>query len=73
MIEAYLAAPSLETILEGGKGKDESKTGMVLLESTMTGSNFVSGLVALCKQVPVSEMTSSDKRKALFGTDALFS
>ena len=73
MIEAYLAAPSLETILEGGKGKDESKTGMVLLESTMTGSNFVSGLVALCNQVPVSEMTSSDKRKALFGTDALFS
>lgn len=73
MIEAYLAAPSLETILAGRGGTDESTTSMVLLESTMTGSNFVCGLVALCTQVPVSDMTSSDKRKALFGTDALFS
>jgi tetratricopeptide (TPR) repeat protein len=73
MIEAYLSAPSLERIVEAGNKKDESKTGMVLLESTMTGSSFVAGLVALCNHVSMSEMTSEDKRKALFGTDALFS
>lgn len=73
MIEAYLSAPSLENILEAGDKVDESQTGVLLLESTMTGSNFVSGLVALTDHVSVSEMTSDDKRKALFGTDALFS
>jgi tetratricopeptide (TPR) repeat protein len=73
MIEAYLSAPSLEDILETGDEKDESKTGMLLLESSMTGSNFVSGLVALCNHVSLSEMTLEDKRKTLFGADALFS
>jgi len=74
MIEAYLSAPSLQQILESGDVMDEDRKGMSLLESTMTRSSFVSGLVALCKQVPVSDMESSaEKRKALFGTDALFS
>ncbi len=74
VIEAYLSAPSLKQILESGDENDEDNTGMSLLESTMTGSNFVSGLVALCNQVSVADMQSvSDRRKALFGTDALFS
>lgn len=75
MIKAFLSAPSLREILSSSKSAADTPTGMVLLESTMTGSKFVSGLVALCDQVSVSEMSSSssEKRKALFGTDALFS
>jgi hypothetical protein len=45
---------------------------MDLLESTMTGSDFVSGLVALSRHRPMDKMTLPDRRKALFGTDALF-
>jgi len=74
VIDAYLSAPSLQEILAASDTKYNDQTQMVLLESTMTGSKFVSGLVALCDQVSLPEMaSSSDKRKALFGTDALFS
>jgi la-related protein 1 len=73
VIEAFLSAPSLHEILAAVEEEHEAKTGMVLLESTMTGSKFVSGLVALCNQVSLSKMASeAEKRKALFGTDALF-
>jgi tetratricopeptide (TPR) repeat protein len=74
LIEAYLSAPSLQEILSADSEKGDTKTAMVLLESTMTGSRFVSGLVALCNQASLSDMaSSSEKRKVLFGTDALFS
>jgi tetratricopeptide (TPR) repeat protein len=71
--EAYLSVPSLNAIIDTGNAKYKSETGMDLLESTMTGSDFVSGLVALSKQRPMEEMTLPERRKALFGTDALFS
>lgn len=74
MMAAYLSAPSLDQILEGDDKVHEDTVGMLLLESTMAGSSFVSGLVALCDEALLADMTSpSDKRKALFGTDALFS
>lgn len=71
--EAYLSVPSLNEIIDTGNAKYKTETGMDLLESTMTGSDFVSGLVALSKQRPMEEMTLPERRKALFGTDALFS
>ena len=74
VMEAYLVAPSLQEIFATSDEKNDAKTRMVLLESTMPGSKFVSGLIALCDHVSLSDMTSSsDKRKALFGMDALFS
>ena len=74
VMEAFLIAPSLQDILTTCDEKNDAKTRMVLLESTMPGSKFVSGLIALCDEVSLSAMTSSsEKRKALFGTDALFS
>lgn len=66
--EKFLAAPSLKEIFE--RGNINNETGMELLESCMTGSDFVAGLVALSEKVPT---TVSERRKALFGTDALFS
>jgi hypothetical protein len=47
-------------------------TGLVLLESTMRGPDFVTGLTGLNKHRPIKDMSLSDRRKALFGTDALF-
>jgi hypothetical protein len=69
--EAFLSAPSLRDIMDAGN--ENTTTGMDLLESTMTGSDFVSGLVALSRHRPMDKMTLPDRRKALFGTDALFS
>jgi hypothetical protein len=71
--EAFLSAPSLQEIIETGNEKYNTETGMDLLESTMTGSDFVSGLVALSRHRSMEKMLLPDRRKVLFGTDALFS
>lgn len=61
------AAPSLEHILQ--PGEEISRT--VLLESSVTGSDFVTGFVELNK--PLETLSLHARRKALFGSDALFS
>ena len=72
--QTLLGAPSLQDLINAGNDKyGGQKSGMDLLESTMTGSDFVTGLVALSKHRPMEQMTVSERRKALFGTDALFS
>lgn len=72
MNKAFLNTPSLLEIFKVGNTKFNSETGMDLLESTMTGSDFASGLVALSRHQPMEDMLLPDKRKVLFGTDALF-
>lgn len=73
-IEALLAAPSLEEIFAVGAKKLATEESMDLLESSMlTPSDFISGLVALTERLPVEVMSSPERRKALYGTDALFS
>jgi tetratricopeptide (TPR) repeat protein len=71
--KTLLAAPSLKQIHEAGIKKYKTQAGMDLLKSTMTGSDFVTGLVELSKYRPMDEMSLPERRKALFGTDALFS
>jgi tetratricopeptide (TPR) repeat protein len=66
--EKLRAAPSLKEILN----PMDPTTGLVLLESTMRGPDFVTGLTGLNKHRPIKNMSLSDRRKALFGTDALF-
>ena len=68
-----LAAPSLKEIFDGGNIKYTSVTDMDLLESTMVRSDFVTGLVDLSRHTPMEKMSLQERRKALFGSDALFS
>lgn len=63
------AAPSLENILQPGKEID----GTVLLESSVTASDFVTGYAELNKFRPVETLPLRARRRALFGSDALFS
>ena len=62
------AAPSLETIFN----PTDPTTGLELLESTARGPLFATGLAKLNKRQSLENMTLSDRRKALFGIDALF-
>jgi tetratricopeptide (TPR) repeat protein len=66
-----LSSPSLQQIIEVGSNKKE--TGVELLESSIPPSDFITGIVALSRHRPLEEMTSSEKRKLLFGADSLFS
>jgi hypothetical protein len=73
-IEAFRAAPSLEEIFIVGGKNNTNEESMDLLKSTMMiPSDFISGLVALNEQHPVERMSSRERRKALYRTDALFS
>lgn len=60
---------SVETIL---KSKTEIQNDTVLLESSALGFHFASGLVVLNRHKPLLEMTVLERKKALFGSDALF-
>jgi tetratricopeptide (TPR) repeat protein len=62
------AAPSLETIFN----PTDPTTGLDLLESTARGPLFATGLTKLNKRQPIDSMSLSDRRRALFGIDALF-
>jgi tetratricopeptide (TPR) repeat protein len=62
-------APSLENMLQPGKEID----GMVLLESSVYASDFVTGYAELNKFRPVETLPLRARRRALFGSDALFS
>ena len=46
-------------------------TGLVFLESTSRGSTFVTGLVELSRPRLVKDMPLYERRRAVFGTDAL--
>jgi tetratricopeptide (TPR) repeat protein len=62
------AAPSLEEIFN----PTDPTTGMVLLESTASGPLFATGLTKLNQHQPIETMSLTDRRRALFGNDALF-
>lgn len=47
-------------------------TGSVLVESTINGSDFVTGLMQFNKHRPIETMSLSDRKRAIFATDALF-
>mmetsp|Transcript_31440 Transcript_31440/g.34821 ORF Transcript_31440/g.34821 Transcript_31440/m.34821 type:complete len:1416 (+) Transcript_31440:200-4447(+) len=66
-----LETPSIETILKAQKDKMENQT--EFLESSVTGFHFVTGLAVLQKHTPLTEMTLLERKKALFGSDALLS
>lgn len=72
-----LAVPSLYDILHYDKNdNDEEKNrekGVVFLENTIAGSTFATGLAELNKRQPIGDLSLNERRKALFGTDALFS
>ena len=72
-----LAAPSLYDILQDDKNdNDDEKNrekGVVFLENTIAGSTFATGLAELNKHQPIGDLSLNERRKALFGTDALFS
>ena len=59
-------ATSLQDILT------DPPTGLVLLESAIGGSVFITGLSKLNRYRPLASMTLLERRRALFGTDALF-
>jgi hypothetical protein len=63
------AAPSLENMLQPGEQID----GTVLLESSVSASDFVTGYVELNKFRPIETLSLRARRRALFGSDALFS
>lgn len=63
------AAPSLENMLQPGEQID----GTVLLESSVSASDFVTGYVELNKFRPIETLSFRARRRALFGSDALFS
>jgi hypothetical protein len=62
-------APSLESILQSQKAEDW--TDNVLLERALSG--FSSGLVALNEHKPLQKLSLLERKKALFGSDSLFS
>eukprot|EP00522_Entomoneis_paludosa_P018131 CAMPEP_0172446234 /NCGR_PEP_ID=MMETSP1065-20121228/5875_1 /TAXON_ID=265537 /ORGANISM="Amphiprora paludosa, Strain CCMP125" /LENGTH=1464 /DNA_ID=CAMNT_0013197299 /DNA_START=166 /DNA_END=4560 /DNA_ORIENTATION=+ len=61
-------AISLEEVME----REGPRAGLVLLESAMQGSCFITGLSELNRYRPLESMTLLERRRALFGTDALF-
>eukprot|EP00797_Seminavis_robusta_P014299 Sro216_g089500.1 n/a (621) ;mRNA; r:68452-70314 len=72
--EILLAAPSLQEILKKDDIVEKNQDGGVLfLENNIAGSTFSTGLTELNRLQPVGELSLNDRRKALFGTDALFS
>ena len=46
-------------------------TGLVFLESTSSASTFVTGLVELSRPRLIKDMPLYERRRAVFGTDAL--
>ena len=70
---AFLSSPSLKDIILNTNTNANEATHVELLESSMSESSFITGLVALSKLKPMDKMSFHERRKALFGTDSLFS
>jgi tetratricopeptide (TPR) repeat protein len=66
-----MTTASIETILKSEVNGVPDHT--VLLENTVSGFRFASGLVVLNEHLPLKDMPSLERKKALFGSDALFS
>lgn len=66
--EVLLTAPSLDEIFDIGNKKYSNEKGMDLLASTMTSSDFTSGLASLKNKSPIESMSNTERRKALYGT-----
>jgi hypothetical protein len=66
-----MTTASIEAILKSEVNGVPDHT--LLLESTVSGFRFASGLVVLNKHKPLKDMPSLERKKALFGSDALFS
>ena len=47
-------------------------TGLALMESAIDGCDFATGLREFNKNLPLEQMSSSERRRAIFATDALF-
>lgn len=47
-------------------------TGLVLLESTIKGSDFLTGLMECNKHRPIEQMSLLERKRVIFATDALF-
>jgi hypothetical protein len=63
------AAPSLVHMFN----PTDPTTGMVLLENTMvSGPLFATGLTELNRHQPITSMSLTDRKRALFGNEALF-
>lgn len=62
------SAPSLEDIFN----PIDPTTGLVFLENTVRGALFVTGISDLNRHNPISSFTLADRRRMLFGNDALF-
>jgi la-related protein 1 len=66
--EQLHTAPSLEEIIN----PRDPTTGMVLIESNVNGALFATGLSYLNKHRSIETMTLLERKRALFGNDALF-
>ena len=53
--------------------ENESNDGMVLLESTMSGSDFITGIVDVNKEKALGSLSLIERRMALFGSDLVLS
>ena len=62
------ASPSLREIFN----PLDPTTGSVLLESTINGSDFVTGLMEYNRHRPIERMSLLERKRAIFATDALF-
>jgi la-related protein 1 len=66
--EMLRGSPSLRDIFN----PVDPTTGLVLLQSTINGSDFLTGLMDFNRHRPIEGMSLSDRKRAIFATDALF-
>jgi hypothetical protein len=66
--ELLLGSPSLRDMFN----PVDPTTGLVLLQSTINGSDFITGLMDFNRHRPIEGMTFTDRKRAIFATDALF-
>ncbi|KAI2512860.1 hypothetical protein MHU86_1406 [Fragilaria crotonensis] len=71
MTELATMTPSIAAILQ--QKNNEILDDTVLLESSASGFQFTSGLVVLNRHKSLSDMPVLERKKVLFGSDALFS
>ncbi|KAI2495034.1 hypothetical protein MHU86_19509 [Fragilaria crotonensis] len=71
MTELATMTPSIAAILQ--QKNNEIPDDTVLLESSASGFQFTSGLVVLNRHKSLSDMPVLERKRILFGSDALFS
>mmetsp|Transcript_15225 Transcript_15225/g.22390 ORF Transcript_15225/g.22390 Transcript_15225/m.22390 type:complete len:1864 (+) Transcript_15225:253-5844(+) len=68
--ERLRTAPSLENFLQGSI---EDQNAVTLLESDISGVDFITGLVGLNRHKELKSLSLIERRKVLFGSDSLLS